>query len=245
MSSCGFGIGHLPTVVSVLKTISRRGVLALAPLFLAACSSTRIGLTNAVARAPVDPMYYDIYGELPNERFPIAGIDPGLVDPQLLRQEVAYDSYETPGTIVVDPGARFLYLIRGNGRAMRYGVGVGRAGYDYQGEAYVGRKAEWPRWTPTATMIAENPEVNAPWANGMEGGIDNPLGARALYLYNNGRDTLYRIHGTNDPSSIGRSVSSGCVRLFNHDIIDLHGRVATGSRVVVLNTGAGTQYAAV
>lgn len=184
-------------------------------------------------RPAVDPAYVSMYGPLPNERFPVPGLDVSRIDPRYLRQEVDYQTSEYPGTIVVEPTNRFLYLVGERGRAMRYGVGVGRAGYDYQGDAIIQRKGVWPSWTPTQSMIAENPELNAPWAGGMPGGPQNPLGARALYLYNNGRDTLYRIHGTNDPSSIGRSVSSGCVRLFNHDIIDLHRRVPTGTRVVV------------
>ncbi|GHA14702.1 hypothetical protein GCM10007989_06750 [Devosia pacifica] len=205
------------------------------PFALAACASSRTMPVQTMAY--VDPMYSEIYGPIPSEPYPVPAFNPGSVDPQLLRQVVPYQTAELPGTIIVDPGARFLYLTRGDGQAVRYGVGVGRAGYDYEGEAYIGRKGTWPSWTPTKDMIAENPEVNAPWANGMPGGLENPLGARALYLYNNGRDTLYRIHGTNDPSSIGRSVSSGCVRLFNHDIIDLHRRVTVGSKVIVLNTG--------
>ena len=219
------------------KSLTRRGFLALAPLALAACSSARLQPT-AGALPYVDPYYRQVYGDVPQERFPIPGFDPTRVRPELLRQVVPYQSSEIPGTIIVDPGARFLYLTRGDGQAMRYGVGVGRAGYDYQGEAYIGRKAEWPRWTPTQNMIRENPELNGPWANGMEPGLHNPLGARALYLFDNGRDTLYRIHGTNDPNSIGQSLSSGCVRLFNQDIIDLYSRVTVGSKVVVLNTGA-------
>jgi len=193
---------------------------------------------SGVAATPyVDPMYRQIYGDLPTETYPIPAINPALIKPELLRQVVPYQTAESAGTIVVDPGAKFLYLVRGDGQAMRYGVGVGRAGYDYSGDATVGRKAPWPRWTPTPTMIREDPEKNGPWANGMEPGLGNPLGARALYLYNNGRDTLYRIHGTNDPQSIGLSLSSGCVRLFNHDIVDLYSRVTVGSKVVVLNTG--------
>jgi lipoprotein-anchoring transpeptidase ErfK/SrfK len=221
----------------VTKSLTRRGFLALAPLALAACTSARMQPTADAALPYVDPYYRQVYGDIPQERFPIPGFDPARINPQLLRQVVPYQTTETAGTIIVDPGARFLYLTRGDGQAMRYGVGVGRAGYDYQGTAVVGRKAEWPRWTPTQTMIRENPELNAPWANGMEPGLHNPLGARALYLFDNGRDTLYRIHGTNDPTSIGQSLSSGCVRLFNHDIIDLYSRVTVGSKVIVLNTG--------
>jgi lipoprotein-anchoring transpeptidase ErfK/SrfK len=185
----------------------------------------------------VDPYYREIYGALPDETYPVPAFEPARVKPELLRQVVPYQSAERPGTIIVDPGAKFLYLTRGDGQAIRYGVGVGRAGYDYQGEAYIGRRAPWPTWTPTQTMIAEDPVKNGPWANGMPPGLENPLGARALYLFSDGRDTLYRIHGTNDPNSIGLSLSSGCVRLFNHDIIDLYQRVTVGSKVVVLNTG--------
>jgi lipoprotein-anchoring transpeptidase ErfK/SrfK len=147
---------------------------------------------------------------------------------------VDYHGPEMPGTIVVDPTHRFLYLVQEGGKAMRYGCGVGKAGFDYQGEAYVGRKATWPRWTPTPTMIQLEPQRYGPYAGGLPGGIDNPLGARALYLYNNGRDTLYRIHGTTEPWSIGQSVSSGCIRLFNHDVIDLYRRVPVGTPVYVL-----------
>lgn len=135
---------------------------------------------------------------------------------------------------MVDPGNKFLYLVRENGRALRYGVGVGKAGLAWSGKAHVGRKAEWPRWTPTADMIRREPERNGPWRNGMEPGLTNPLGPRALYLFEGDRDTLYRIHGTTEPSTIGTNVSSGCIRMFNQDIIDLYGRVPTDTRVVVL-----------
>ena len=117
---------------------------------------------------------------------------------------------------------------------MRYGIGVGKAGLEFEGGARIGRKAEWPRWTPTPNMIAREPERNLKWAGGMEPGLTNPLGPRALYLHKDGKDTLFRIHGTSEPWSIGKAVSSGCVRLFNQDIIDLYSRVPTGSRVVVL-----------
>ncbi len=118
---------------------------------------------------------------------------------------------------------------------MRYGVGVGREGFGWSGAANIARKAEWPRWTPPAEMIKRQPEL-VEWKNGMDGSLSNPLGARALYLYQGGRDTLYRLHGTNEPRSIGSNVSSGCVRLVNQDIIDLYQRTPVGSRVVVLET---------
>nr|WP_246728466.1 L,D-transpeptidase [Microvirga terricola] len=183
----------------------------------------------------IDPAYLAMYGEQPDELHPIPPTDISEVDPRFLRREVAYNGPERPGTIVVDTGARYLYLVRENGRAVRYGIGVGKAGLAWSGRASVGRKAPWPRWTPTAAMIKREPERNAPWAGGMAAGLENPLGARALYLYDGGRDTMYRIHGTSEPWSIGENVSSGCIRLFNQDIIDLYNRVPVGAPVVVLN----------
>jgi len=217
-----------------MHQISRRSFLVLGPLALAACTTER-GVLSEATRPRVDPKYVAMYGPLPDEKFPIPAIDVSRIEPHLFRQMVPYSTPEPAGTLIVDPSARFLYLVQEGGMALRYGVGVGREGYDYQGRATVGRKAMWPRWTPTPTMIAEDPITNGPWAGGMEPGLKNPLGARALYLYKDGRDTLYRIHGTNDPRSIGRSVSSGCIRLFNQDIVDLYGRVPVGTRVVVLN----------
>jgi lipoprotein-anchoring transpeptidase ErfK/SrfK len=217
-----------------MTDISRRAFVIGSASLLAACGTT----AETFLPPPRNAAYVAMYAAVPDEQFPLAAIDVSQVETEFLRQQVDYATSELPGTIVVSPQERHLYLVQDGGKAMRYGVGVGRAGYDYVGSAIIGRKAAWPRWTPTATMIAENPEVNGPWAGGMEPGLGNPLGARALYLYQGGRDTLYRIHGTNDPSSIGRSVSSGCVRLFNQDIIDLHRRVPTGSRVVVLGSGA-------
>lgn len=151
-----------------------------------------------------------------------------------VRQIVDDPTGEPVGTVVIDPANRFLYLVMENGKAMRYGVGVGKAGLAFSGQAVVGRKASWPSWRPTDNMIRRDPEQYAQWAGGMEGGLANPLGARALYLYRDGRDTLYRIHGTNQPWSIGQAVSSGCIRLMNQDIIDLHSRVPANTRVVVL-----------
>jgi lipoprotein-anchoring transpeptidase ErfK/SrfK len=186
----------------------------------------------------VDPAYMAMYAALPDEPFPVPAIDASQVEPRYLRQVVAFDGPEEPGSIVVDPARRFLYLVRENGEALRYGCGVGKAGFDYQGSAIIGRKARWPRWTPTPNMVRLEPERYGSYSDGLEGGLENPLGARALYLYRNGRDTLYRIHGTNEPWTIGHSVSSGCIRLFNQDIVDLYRRVPEGTRVVVLNASA-------
>lgn len=212
--------------------ISRRLFVAALPVFLASCTSTR-------SRRPVvvedrrNSEFQHLYRALPSEPHPIPTLDVSQIDRELLRQEVPYSTSERPGTIIVEPYNRFLYLVQPGGSAMRYGVGVGREGYTFRGTATVGRKAAWPRWTPTQNMIRENPELNLPFAGGVDGGITNPLGARALYLYRNGRDTMYRLHGTNEPRSIGQSVSSGCIRLFNHDIIDLYDRTRTGARVIV------------
>ncbi|MCD6070463.1 MAG: hypothetical protein K0S42_979 [Microvirga sp.] len=209
-----------------------RSLLLLLPIALAACVSTQPPSQQAVRR--IDPAYAAMYGPRLDEPHPLPATDISEVDPRFLRREVAYYGREEPGTIVVDTQSRYLYLVREGGRAIRYGIGVGKEGLAWSGRARVGRKAAWPRWTPTASMIKREPERNARWAAGMEGGLSNPLGARALYLYDNGRDTMYRIHGTTEPWSIGQSVSSGCIRLFNQDIIDLHSRVPVGSPVVVL-----------
>jgi lipoprotein-anchoring transpeptidase ErfK/SrfK len=174
-----------------------------------------------------------MYGERPDEQHPLPATDISEVDPRFLRHEVAYNGPEEPGTVVVDTAARYLYLVRENGRAIRYGIGVGKEGMAWSGRAHVGRKATWPRRTPTPAMIKRDPERNRPWAAGMEGGLDNPLGPRALYLYDGDRDMMYRIHGTTEPWSIGQAVSSGCIRMFNQDIIDLYNRVPVGSPVIV------------
>ncbi|WP_375566099.1 L,D-transpeptidase [Oceaniradius stylonematis] len=155
------------------------------------------------------------------------------LDPKFLPQNVRMSGY-APGTIIIDPRNHFLYLQQGGGQARRYGVGVGRAGLAFKGTAVIGRKAEWPRWTPTQNMIRREPEKYAHYAGGVPGGPNNPLGARALYLYRNGRDTLYRIHGTNQPQSIGQSVSNGCIRMINDHVVDLYERVPLGAKVVVL-----------
>ena len=151
-----------------------------------------------------------------------------------LPQNVRFSGNYRPGTIVVDPRRHFLYLVQGGGTARRYGVGVGKAGRAWAGSATIQRKAKWPYWTPTKNMIRREPHKYAKYAAGLPGGPSNPLGARALYLYRNGRDTYYRIHGTNQPWSIGQSVSSGCIRMLNDHVSDLYERVPIGARVVVL-----------
>jgi lipoprotein-anchoring transpeptidase ErfK/SrfK len=218
---------------SPLQKAFRLGAVILS-LAMTACVSTSQPPQQSL-RPRIDPTYAAMYGPRPDEKFPLPATDISEVDPQFLRREIAYYGREEPGTIVVDTDARYLYLVRENGRAIRYGIGVGNEGLAWSGRARVGRKAAWPRWTPTAAMIKREPARNARWAGGMEAGLGNPLGARALYLYDDGRDTMYRIHGTTEPWSIGQAVSSGCIRMFNQDIIDLHNRVPVGSPVVVLN----------
>lgn len=155
-------------------------------------------------------------------------------DSSLQRTEVAWRGPQKPGSIVVNIPERRLYLIQPGGRAYRYAVGVGRSeALNFRGTAVIGRKEKWPHWTPTANMIASIPRYRA-YAGGLPGGIENPLGARALYLYRDGHDTYFRLHGTNEPDSIGGAVSSGCVRLLNQDIIDLYNRVPVGTTVTVI-----------
>jgi lipoprotein-anchoring transpeptidase ErfK/SrfK len=146
--------------------------------------------------------------------------------PEFRRQEVDYSGREAPGTIVIDTPQKFLFLVEPGGRAIRYGVGVGRPGFEWSGIKTITRKAEWPGWTPPPQMMLRRPDLPAH----MDGGPDNPLGARALYL----GSSLYRIHGTNEPETIGRDVSSGCIRMMNEDVIDLYDRVRIGTKVIVI-----------
>lgn len=154
------------------------------------------------------------------------GTEDAQLDPRLQRQVVDYSTREAPGTIIVDTPNTYLYLVLGNGKAMRYGIGVGREGFTWSGVKQVSRKAEWPDWHPPAEMIERQPYLPRFTA----GGPGNPLGARAMYIGN----TMYRIHGTNDPTTIGQNVSSGCIRLTNEDVIDLYSRVQVGAKVIVL-----------
>jgi lipoprotein-anchoring transpeptidase ErfK/SrfK len=147
-------------------------------------------------------------------------------EPRFRRQEVAYDGPETPGTIVIDTPEKFLFLVEPGGLAIRYGIGVGRPGFEWAGVKTITRKAEWPGWTPPTEMLKRRPDL----PTHVEGGLGNPLGARALYL----GSTLYRIHGTNEPETIGKAVSSGCIRMLNEDVVDLYGRVKIGTRVLVI-----------
>jgi lipoprotein-anchoring transpeptidase ErfK/SrfK len=166
-------------------------------------------------------------------------------DPTFARKVVTYPTPEQPGTILIDPGSHFLYLVQGGGQAIRYGVGVGAEGFVWSGRATIHNKQEWPDWYPPVEMMARKPELREHMVQlqsglGMPGGPENPLGARAMYLWHGNKDTLYRIHGTNEPWTIGTNVSSGCIRLTNDDVADLYNRTRVGTKVIVLGSAAAT-----
>ncbi len=185
----------------------------------------------ATADSSDDPAYS--YREMNDAGFNIPAVDVAKMNPDHIRREVDFETTEPPGTIVVDQRARFLYYVRPGGKAIRYAVGVGPMSRSFHGTATIALKRKWPRWVPTANMIRRSPEHYGRFKDGVDGGPGNPLGARALYIYKDGQDTYYRVHGTNAPSSIGKAVSAGCIRLLAQDIIDLYDRVSTGSRIVV------------
>ncbi|AMM87461.1 hypothetical protein AZF01_22790 (plasmid) [Martelella sp. AD-3] len=177
-----------------------------------------------------------MYGPMPDERFPLPAINIDKVPSKFWRRQVNFTSPYPVGTVIVNTKTYFLHLIQENGKAMRYGVGLGRQGFEWSGEGVIQWKQAWPKWTPPEEMIARQPEL-AKWSasnGGMPPGLNNPLGARALYIFQNGVDTLYRIHGSPEYWTIGKSVSSGCVRMINQDVVDLYGRVTNGARLIVI-----------
>jgi len=212
------------------------GAASLSGLALAGCQTTTNSPAPGLLPAAQDPTYLSMYAARPEERFPIPAVNLNKVPHKYLRRQVNYRTDEKVGTLVVDTSNYYLYLVQENGKAMRYGVGLGRAGFEWAGRARIARKAAWPRWVPPEEMIEREPELEKySWRNGgMDPGLENPLGARALYIYEGNKDTLYRLHGTAEYWSIGKAVSSGCVRLLNQDIIDLHARVPDGSPILVI-----------
>ena len=191
---------------------------------LAACAS---------APKPQEPVVVPGYEGIQDGAFFIEPVPEQYLFEGNRRTEVAYSGDDAPGTVVVDTYARKLYLVGEGGTATRYPIAVGREGLSFRGNGVIGRKAEWPSWQPTANMIRSRPDLYAAYAGGLPGGLQNPLGARALYLYRGGRDTMFRIHGTADAASIGHATSAGCIRLFNQDAIDLYNKVPNGTRVKV------------
>jgi len=226
--------------------LSRRRLLGAAmagaaSLALGACTTVSPGvrLAEEPPPPPIDPAYGSyamMYGPMFDGGYDIPAVPIEKMEPRLLRQVVSDPTGEPAGSIVVDTSAHYLYLVLGYGQALRYGVGLGRAGFEWAGRANVEWKRAWPTWTPPAEMIARQPELEKYSVDngGMPPGLDNPLGARALYIFQNGVDTLYRLHGSPEWNSIGKSVSSGCVRLMNQDIIDLYDRVPGRAPILVM-----------
>lgn len=229
------------------RSFLHAGGVAAASL-LAGCSPTtrRVAEQPSVIRPPVDPQYAAIYGAKPDEPYPLPAIPYQKINPKFYRQVVDDPTGQPPGTLVVDTGNHFIYLTQANGQAMRYGVGLGRQGFAWSGQGVIQYKRRWPKWTPPVEMVARQPELQE--RLGLEGfqepGLKNPLGARALYIFKDGEDTLYRVHGSPEWWSIGKSVSSGCVRMINQDICDLFDRVPNKTPIVVTNlSGAGYEEA--
>lgn len=210
------------------------GPALLAVALLAGCVEPSVtGSTSGPATPAVGKVDDTVYAAMKDGSVTIPAVPAEKVPDQFQRQSVRYDSDQPKGTIIVDPSQKFLYLITGNNTAIRYGIGVGRAGFEWSGEAVVADKKPYPTWYPPAEMIARKPEL-AKWKNGQPGSTQNPLGARALYLTSGGKDYGYRIHGSPDWWSIGTNASSGCIRMIHQDVIDLFNRVPVGTKVIVL-----------
>ncbi|UDL93767.1 L,D-transpeptidase [Lichenihabitans sp. PAMC28606] len=225
---------------------SRRSLLLGAASLVGASYGAAFSPKRAMAQEFADPA--QLYAQVDGEPFAVPAVNLKRINPHFLRTVVEYNSNEAPGTIIIDPATRYLYVVNGDGRAIRYGVGVGRQGFSWSGVATINAKREWPDWYPPKEMMARDPHViqaveKLQGGLGMRGGPGNPLGARAMYLYQNGKDTLYRIHGTIEPWTIGTSVSSGCIRMINQDVIDLYSRIPVGTKVMVLgpNTNGGLE----
>jgi lipoprotein-anchoring transpeptidase ErfK/SrfK len=244
---------------SIMFFLTRRkmiaGVSASAAASVAGCvSSDPNASVNAAAMAPspppshpavmadaVEPQYSAVYAEVKDTNFTVPAVKLSQVNSAFLRTNVAYATKESPGTIVVDPANHYLYRVEDGGRATRYGIGVGREGFVWYGEATIKSKQEWPDWYPPKEMIDRRPDLKKVMVGlqsgvGMHGGPSNPLGARAMYLWQGNHDTYFRIHGTNEPWTIGSSQSSGCIRMINQDAMDLYQKTPVGTRVVVLQS---------
>lgn len=219
--------------MSNAKNMSRRAFGALGLATMVSGCVQRVPASNDPVSAAPPVQFLEGYGPIQDDGYNLPGIPDYYTDGVNRRMVGIYTGEGTPGTIDVDPYAKFLYFINYDGTAIRYPVGVGRQGRSISGRATIKVKKEWPSWTPTANMLRTEPDVYGPFRKGIPGGLRSPLGARALYLYRGGRDTYYRIHGTNDLNSIGNSGSAGCIRMFNQDIIDLYNRVETPMDVII------------
>ena len=198
-------------------------------LILAAVMATALAGCSTIGNMRI---LSDDYGPRTDAGYQLPRIPISKVPRKYHRQIVSFETDEKPGTIIVDTNEKFLYYVMGGGEAMRYGIGVGREGFEWHGTAHIALKREWPTWTPPSAMIKRQPEL-AKWRGGMPPGLTNPLGARAMYLFNKGGDSGYRLHGSPEWNSIGHAMSSGCIRLMNQDIIDLYNRAEVGAKVIV------------
>lgn len=218
-------------------TLTRRGFMAGASSLLAAtaagCTTTTQPRTRIQLPPPISPEVVAMYAAMPEEQFPVPAVDLRYLDQKYFRQRVPYQTSEKVGTVIVDTPNFYLYHVEEGGTAMRYGAGLGRAGFEWSGRGHIAYSREWPTWTPPSEMVDRQPELEK-WRNGQPPGLDNPLGARALYIHEGNRDTIYRIHGTGETWTIGHAVSSGCVRLLHQDVIHLADAVRFGSAIVVL-----------
>ncbi len=222
--------------VSSRRAFVKGSALSIGAAMIGGCSSTTSQQGFVAARASGNSLpsfdYPLAYGATVDTEIPLPAFDYTKMDPKYLRQWVKYNRSEKPGTVIVDTSGPHLYLVQPGGRAIRYGTAVGREGFAWHGDAIMKWKQKWPTWTPPAEMIARTPKLKE-FEDGMPAGVQNPLGARALYLFKDNRDTLFRIHGTNRPFSIGKAASSGCFRMVNQDVIDLYSRVKPGAAVYV------------
>ncbi len=222
------------TLRSDARTLTRRTLLASGGSFLAACAAAPISNPDPTPQmAFAGPTFIEGYGPIFDAGYTLPAIPEQYTQGVNRRMTGIYIGEQPRGSIDVDPYAKFLYFIPEFGETIRYPVGLGRAGRSFAGDGLMQLKRKWPSWTPTENMIRTEPEVYAAFRRGIPGGLRNPLGSRALYLYKDGRDTYYRIHGTNDMSSIGNSGSAGCIRMFNQDVIDLYERVPLGTPIHV------------
>jgi lipoprotein-anchoring transpeptidase ErfK/SrfK len=216
------------------RFLSKSSIAFVLMAMLSACVPDQSLIEAGLAKPPEPKPVSGAYISTMDSGFALPALPEEEIPTQFRRQEVYFPTAEVPGTIIINPAEKTLHYVTGPNMAIRYGIAVGRAGFEWSGVAEVTEKKPWPTWTPPPEMIARDPKL-AKWEKGQPGGLTNPLGARAIYLTTNGVDYGYRIHGTPEWKSIGRNASSGCIRMINQDVIDLYNRVQGGEKVVVLN----------